>query len=225
MWPAFGLVLVALHSVHSAIPPPSAIQAFASSINGSVLTANDAGFAQRLVQCAPLSLCCTSWFHSLLVMTGRWQEIDNSRCVTVPVLFVLPLSTADVALSLQFAQTWTLPFVVKSGGHSAACYSLVADGLVLDMVLLNTTIVDTAARTFTVQAGARWEDVYAVIAPTNLVPVGGGCVTVSPSGFTLGGGFSFVSRSHGLSIDNLLAMTLVTASGTVCALFTRCVRV
>jgi hypothetical protein len=48
---------------------------------------------------------------------------------------------------------------------------------------------------------------------TGLVPVGGGCPTVAPPGFMLGGGYSFVSRSYGMSIDNLVSMTIITPDG------------
>ena len=63
--------------------------------------------------------------------------------------------------------------------------------------------------------GARWNDVYLYLmnSGTGLIPIGGGCPTVGIPGFMLGGGFSFVSRSYGMSIDNLISVGIVTADG------------
>ena len=65
--------------------------------------------------------------------------------------------------------------------------------------------------------GALWNDVYLYLIANGdgLIPIGGGCPTVGIPGFMLGGGYSFVSRSYGLSIDNLLSLTIVTADGAV----------
>src|SRR5262249_55596686 len=97
----FALTLLLTAAASSAPPPPpaSAIAALRAAVSGAVLTAADGeAFEERL-------------------------DIDNQRCVTVPYLFVLPLNAADVGQAMGFARNWSLPFAVKSGGHSAACYS------------------------------------------------------------------------------------------------------
>jgi hypothetical protein len=65
------------------------------------------------------------------------------------------------------------------------------------------------------QTGNRWRDLYLFLQATNtgLIPIGGGCPTVGIPGFMLGGGISFVSRSYGLSVDNLLSIDLITPDG------------
>jgi hypothetical protein len=125
------------------------------------------------------------------------------------------MDVKDVELALQFARENKLPFNVKGGGHSAAGYCLNDGGVVIDMFHLNNISFNKKDETVRVGMGARWKDVYEHMEDTHtgLIPVGGGCPTVGPAGFMLGGGYSFVSRSYGMSIDNLLSLTIVTPDG------------
>ncbi|PTT78778.1 hypothetical protein DBR42_22715 [Pelomonas sp. HMWF004] len=144
-------------------------------------------------------------------------QIDNGRVQLAPRFIVQANSTQDVALVLQYVRQHGLRLTVKGGGHSASGYSLNSGGVVLDMSLMTRIQLDAEARVVTVQTGARWHEVYVhlIDSGTGLIPIGGGCPTVGIAGFMQGGGYSFVSRSYGLSIDNLLALTLVTVDGQV----------
>jgi len=75
--------------------------------------------------------------------------------------------------------------------------------------------LDAKKETVTAEMGVIWYDVYKFMQATGtgLIPVGGGCPTVAPPGFMLGGGYSFVSRSYGMSIDNLLSLKIITPDG------------
>ncbi len=170
----------------------SAIDELQRRLSGYVLQSGDKGYLQVL-------------------------EIDNGRIDQRPSLVVVVNSVADVVLAMQFAQRHDLPLTVKGGGHSANGYCLNTGGVVVDLQLLNQIALDARTDTVRVQMGARWNDVYLYLMAhgNGLIPIGGGCPTVGIPGFMLGGGYSFVSRSYGLSIDNLLSVTLVTADGTV----------
>lgn len=102
----------------------------------------------------------------------------------------------------------------RSGGHSYAGYSSVAP-LVVDLGRLRQVRVDVARRRLTVGAGARLIDVYAALAPHDLVLPAGSCPTVGIAGLTLGGGVGFSSRKWGLTADNLLEAQVVNADGRV----------
>lgn len=144
-------------------------------------------------------------------------KIDNGRVHLLPAFIVQANSTQDVVLTLAFARQHGLRLTVKGGGHSATGYSLNTGGVVLDLSLMNAITLDARNREVRVQMGARWHDVYVYLinSGTGLIPIGGGCPTVGIPGFMQGGGYSFVSRSYGMSIDNLLAATLVTVDGRV----------
>ena len=78
---------------------------------------------------------------------------------------------------------------------------------------MNQVVIDDASKVIHVQAGARWGDIHDRTGSSYLV-VGGECPTVGVSGYTMGGGYSILSRYHGLAIDNLLSVTMVTANGS-----------
>jgi FAD/FMN-containing dehydrogenase len=82
---------------------------------------------------------------------------------------------------------------------------------------MGDVVVDPGARTARVGPGARWRDVDGVTQEHGLATVGGTVSTVGVAGFTLGGGSGYLSRRHGMAVDNLLSAEVVTADG-------RCVR-
>lgn len=142
-------------------------------------------------------------------------KIDNGRIQFRPRLIIFPAVVEDVRLGLKFAITNDLQFSIKGGGHSAAGYCLNEGGVVIAMKNLNRITFDPKKETVTAEMGVIWYDVYKFMQATNtgLIPVGGGCPTVAPPGFMLGGGYSFVSRSYGMSIDNLESLKIVTPDG------------
>ena len=142
-------------------------------------------------------------------------QIDNGRVQQQPTIIVQASGEKDVVTALRFAQKEGLRLTVLGGGHSATGYCLNTGGVVLDMSLMKGMSLDAKQRTLRVQMGALWSDVYAYMmkSGTGLIPVGGGCLTVGVPGFVQGGGFSFASRSYGISADNLLSLKIVTADG------------
>jgi len=142
-------------------------------------------------------------------------RIDNGRIQLRPMLIIQPIVVEDVVLGLQFAVKHNLPFNIKGGGHSAAGYCLNDNGVVIDLKYLKKMSFNEKRQSVTAQMGVIWSDVYQFMVDTGtgLIPVGGGCPTVAPPGFMQGGGYSFVSRSYGMSIDSLLAIQIVTPDG------------
>ena len=131
-----------------------------------------------------------------------------------PSFFAFPKSEKDVQRCLKCAYESGTRVVIRSGGHSELGYSTISsEGFVIYLSKMNQVVIDDAAKVVHVEAGARWDDIYRTISSRYLV-VGGLCPTVGVSGFTLGGGYSMLSRYHGLAIDNLLSVTMVTANGS-----------
>lgn len=170
----------------------SSLAAFGRRLSGAILTPGESGYRSAV-------------------------EIDNGRVQLRPQFIVQANSVRDVVLTLEFARKNGLRLTTKGGGHSATGYSLNTGGVVLDLSLMARIELDREAQVVKVQMGARWHDVYVhlIKTGTGLIPIGGGCPTVGIPGFMQGGGYSFVSRSYGLSVDNLVAITLVTVDGKV----------
>ena len=147
------------------------------------------------------------------------EGFDDARAVwngmidVRPALIVRPATSTDIAPVLDFASRWGLPLAVRGGGHNVAGNGTVADGVVLDMGGLREVSVDPGTGTVTVQAGATMGDVDAATAPYNLAVPMGVVSGTGVAGLTLGGGVGWLTRAHGLSVDNLLGADVVTSDG------------
>ncbi|WP_433894620.1 FAD-binding protein [Streptomyces sp. CA-111067] len=117
----------------------------------------------------------------------------------------------DIRGCLDFARRTGVPIAIRSGGHSYAGWSSGNGRLIIDVSKLNSVTLD--GTTATVGAGAKLIDVYNTLGEKGRTVPGGSCPSVGISGLTLGGGHGVMSRSMGLTCDNLIAATLITADG------------
>jgi hypothetical protein len=123
-------------------------------------------------------------------------------------------SSQDVARCVDFATSHQMAMCARSGGHSYAGYSS-CDGLVIDVSRLNGVRVDTSSNTAVIGAGALLIDVYNEVGANNRLLPAGSCPTVGIAGLALGGGIGVFARRYGLTSDNLRALEVVTADGTL----------
>jgi FAD/FMN-containing dehydrogenase len=142
------------------------------------------------------------------------RAVWNGMIQRRPGLIVRCTGTADVVEALSFAQANDLEVAVRGGGHNVAGKSLCEGGLLIDCSLMKGIQVDPTNRTVRAQTGVQWGEfdretqVYGLAAP------GGVVSTTGIAGLTLGGGFGWLMRKHGLTSDNVLSFNLVTADGT-----------
>ena len=141
------------------------------------------------------------------------REIWNAMIDREPAAIVRPRNGEDVVEAIGFARGHDLPLAVRGGGHNVAGNATVDDGLVIDFCDMRAVEVDAAGRTVQVEAGALLSDLDAAAAEHGLVVPGGIISTTGVAGLTLGGGFGWLSRKLGLTIDSLLSAELVTADG------------
>jgi FAD/FMN-containing dehydrogenase len=123
-------------------------------------------------------------------------------------------SPADVATCLAFARSYTVPIAARSGGHSYAGWSSTS-GLIIDVTDMASVSFDSATGLATVGSGTFLIDLYNTLAARGVTVPGGSCPNVGIAGLTLGGGVGVVSRAYGLTCDNLEAVQIVTADGTI----------
>lgn len=138
-------------------------------------------------------------------------SIDNGRVRRSPFLVVAPMSTEDIANTVKYCRAHHIRLTTKSGGHSAAGYCLNSEGVVLDLSKMNMIQPLEGGEILSVGSGTRWIQVYDHVQQNHgdKIPIGGGCAGVGVAGFLLGGGYSFISRSHGMGCDNVKAMEFV----------------
>jgi FAD/FMN-containing dehydrogenase len=118
----------------------------------------------------------------------------------------------DVVEAVRFARQHDLLVSVKGGGHSIAGHSVCDDGLMIDLSLMKAVRVDPQAQTATAAGGVLWGDFDKATQPFGLATTGGLISHTGIGGLTLGGGLGHLMRKHGLTVDNLRSVDLVTAN-------------
>ena len=141
------------------------------------------------------------------------RAVWNAMIETRPALIARCTSAADVQRCVRFAAANSLLFSIRGAGHNIAGSALVEGGFTIDLSQMRDVEVDPVSATAIIQPGATLGDVDAATAEHGLaLPVGINSTT-GIAGLTLGGGFGWLSRKHGLTIDSLLSADVVTVDG------------
>jgi FAD/FMN-containing dehydrogenase len=132
----------------------------------------------------------------------------NIRTQLSPALRAVCKTTHAVSVMVDWLRSNELSFAVRCGGHSYEGFSQSSD-VVIDLRGLAGISIDTKANLVTAGAGASLYQIYQALAAKGLALQAGSCPTVGISGHILGGGHGLLARSHGLTCDSLLELTLV----------------
>jgi FAD/FMN-containing dehydrogenase len=143
------------------------------------------------------------------------RQVWNSMIDRRPALIVRPIGTADVVTAVRFAREESLEVAVRGGGHSPAGHATLDDGMVIDLSRLRTVRIEADRDAAWVSGGCLLADVDRETAPHGLAVPAGVVWDTGVGGLTLGGGFGWLSRRYGLTVDALEAVELVTAAGDV----------
>ncbi len=143
------------------------------------------------------------------------RQIWNAMIDRRPAVIVQCAGTDDVRTALRFARRHALEVAVRGGGHNIAGNALCDGGLLIDLSTTREVEVDAKARRAVVQPGATLADFDAAAQRHGLATPVGINSTTGIAGLTLGGGFGWLTRQHGMTVDNLLSAEVVTADGAV----------
>lgn len=136
----------------------------------------------------------------------------NLRYDVLPQVIVFCQTVCDVSNAVRWARENHIRMSVRSGRHAYEPLS-VGDGIVIDVVDLDTIAIDPENRLAEVGAGVALMPLYEELWTHGLTVPGGSCATVGIAGLTLGGGFGLLSRAMGLTCDNLVKVEMIDASG------------
>ena len=177
---------VTLHLAES----PTDLDAFARSLRGTVVRPDDEAYdTDRLV----------------------WNVAHQGN----PSVIVRAADAADVAAAISFACRNDLEIAVRSGGHSLAGHSSGDGTLVIDVRDMKGIHIDPDQGTVWAGAGLTAGELTNALAAHGLAVPFGDTGSVGLGGITLGGGIGWLVRKHGLTVDSLVAVEMVTASGEV----------
>ncbi|HZJ02617.1 MAG TPA: FAD-binding oxidoreductase [Thermoleophilia bacterium] len=147
-----------------------------------------------------------------------WSDaigIWNGMVAKVPAVVVQPSSAADVVAVVDFVRDEGLLVSVKGGGHNIAGTAIADGGITLDMSHMGSVSVDLDRRIAKVGPGCLLGDVDAATQEHGLATPLGFVSETGVAGLTLGGGWGYLTRRFGWTVDNLEAVEIVTADGVV----------
>jgi hypothetical protein len=166
-----------------------ALQDFASRLRGDLLRPGDASYEQA-------------------------RQLYNGMIDKRPALIARCVDVADVIGAVNFARENKLTLAVRGGGHNGAGLASCDGGLVIDLSRMKGIRVDPAARTARVEGGCTWGEVDHATHALGLATPSGFLSSTGVGGLTLGGGIGYLSRTLGLTIDNLIGVDMVLADGS-----------
>src|SRR6266702_6589072 len=166
----------------------SAIDELKTAVRGELLLPDDAGFNEA---------------------RSIWNAMIDKR----PAMILRCVGVADVRRGVAFARDNDLPLAMRGGGHNIAGSALCDDGLVIDLSPMKSVRIDPVARRAYVEPGATLADFDHEAQAFGLATPLGINSTTGVAGLTLGGGFGWLSRKYGMTVDNLLSADVVTADG------------
>jgi len=143
------------------------------------------------------------------------RAVFNGAIDRHPALIAEATDARDVAAALAHGRDLDMPIAVRAGGHSGAGYGVIDEGMVVDVRPMQRLEVDLAARTVRAGAGLTWAQLDAATQAHGLAVTGGRVSHTGVAGLTLGSGSGWLERLHGLTADNLVGATVVTAGGGV----------
>ena len=168
----------------------SDVAAFRSSLKGRLLFPNDDGYEAA-------------------------RTIWNAMIDRHPAIIIQPENVDDIVAAVNFARDNGLLLCVKGGGHNIAGNAVCDGGLMVDLSGMNAVKIDTERRIANVGPGAKLADFDREAQAHALATPLGINSTTGVAGLTLGGGFGWLSRKFGTTVDNLLSAQVVTADGKV----------
>ncbi|KAF9815956.1 hypothetical protein IEO21_04283 [Rhodonia placenta] len=170
-------------------------------------------------------LAATTALALTALKPGAWVYAQNASTETTCQQIAASLSLAssvyypgtaeDVGIILQILGENQTPFAVKDGGHIMNPGYSSTPGVTIAMTRFDTVNYDSDTETVEFGTGLVWDDVYKALDPYNVNVVGGRVSGIGVSGYTLGGGYSWLTNQYGLTLDTIQAFELVLPNGSI----------
>jgi hypothetical protein len=164
------------------------VEKFGKSLRGQLIRPGDAGYDEA-------------------------RKIWNANIDKRPALIARCVGVADVINSVNFARDNHLLVSVRGGGHNFPGTCVADGGLVIDLTNMNSVRVDPVRRTTRAGGGTKWGQFDRETQAFGLACTGGTNYDTGIGGLTLGGGMGWLGGKHGLALDNLISVDIVTADG------------
>ncbi|VVB52942.1 FAD binding domain protein [uncultured archaeon] len=164
------------------------VQKFKAGFRGELISPGDAGYDEA-------------------------RKIWNGMIDKHPSLIARCTGAVDVINTVNFARANKQVVAVRGGGHNVAGNAVCDGGIVIDLSRMKGIRVDPVRRIARAEPGLTWAEFDRETQAFGLALPGGIQSTTGIAGFTVGGGFGYLSRKYGMTVDNLLSADVVTADG------------
>jgi len=142
---------------------------------------------------------------------GVWNGMFDRK----PTLIARCADVSDVQGAVRAAADIGILTAIRCGGHSLAGFSTCDGGLVLDLSKMRQVTVDPETRRARFAGGCLLGSIDTATQKAGLVFPSGVVSHTGASGLILGGGTGWLTRRFGLSCDNVLGFSLITADGSL----------
>lgn len=141
------------------------------------------------------------------------RQIWNAMIDRRPAVIVQCAEADDVPPVIRFARKNGLELSIRGGGHNIAGSALCDNGVTIDFSRMRNVRVDAGKRRAYVEPGATLANLDEAVQAHGLATPVGINSTTGIAGLTLGGGFGWLTRKYGMTIDNLVSVDIITAEG------------
>ncbi|MDL9995116.1 FAD-binding oxidoreductase [Bacillus stercoris] len=128
-----------------------------------------------------------------------------------PDIIVFCQNKKDALNALKWARENRVPFRIRGGRHSYENFSLLNNGLVIDLSEMKKITVNQDKKLAYIEAGAELGEVYRTLWQYGLTLPAGSIANVGLTGLTLGGGIGLLTRAAGLTCDRLVNLEMIIA--------------
>lgn len=150
-------------------PDEAAVQKFKASLRGELIRPGDAGYddARKV-----------------------WNGMIDKR----PAMIARCIGAVDVINAVNFARDNKLLVAMRGGGHNVAGNAVCDGGIVIDLSRMKGIRIDPIGRAARAEPGLTWAEFDRETQAFGLALPGGIQSTTGIAGFTVGGGFGYLSR-------------------------------
>jgi FAD/FMN-containing dehydrogenase len=138
-----------------------------------------------------------------------WNAMIDKR----PAIIVRSANAEDSVHALRYARTHRLDVAIRGAGHNIAGNAICEGGLVIDQSGMKQIDINTDTRRAIVGPGVTLGELDAATLAHGLATPVGVNSTTGIAGLTLGGGFGWLTRQYGMTVDNLVSAEVIRANG------------
>jgi FAD/FMN-containing dehydrogenase len=146
----------------------------------------------------------------------RWDEARlawNLAADQRPAAIAFPQTAQDIVAAVDAARDHGLRVAAQGTGHGGTALSSLEDSLLVKTENMREIRIDAGAQRARVEPGVLWHELAPAAAEHGLAGLQGSAGDVAVTGYSLGGGLSWMARAQGWAANRIVSADVVTAHG------------